>query len=159
MHPKKLSTFTKGKLIPEEAKKYLHQVVAVKMPQGLKKYLEVELFPRIHMTVAKGILLKTAWQWLEKEGFKYISHKKGLYYDGHEQDDVVVDRQDRFLPEMKALKPHLVLYAPDNVTGELPLPSLAPGKQKIVIVAHDEMTAQAHDSKSMSWVWKGEQPL
>lgn len=57
------------------------------------------------------------------------------------------------------LEPRLVSYAPDDVMRELPLPSLAPGERKIDIVAHDEMTAQAHDGKSMSWVWKGEQPL
>jgi hypothetical protein len=30
------------------------------MPQGLKKYLEVELFPWIHLKVRKGISLSTA---------------------------------------------------------------------------------------------------
>ena len=28
-----------------------------------------------------------------------------------------------------------------------------------MLVAHDEMTAQANDGKTMSWVWQGEQPL
>ena len=30
-------------------------------------------------------------------------HKKGTYIDGHEREDVVRDRQDRFLPEMEQL--------------------------------------------------------
>ncbi|KAJ2927777.1 hypothetical protein H1R20_g9323, partial [Candolleomyces eurysporus] len=158
MNPKKLSEFTKGKLLPNEAKKYLHQVVSVEMPQGLKKYLEVELFPRVHMTVAKGVSLRTARRWLKKEGFKYMSHKKGLYYDGHEREDVD-DRQACFLPAMEEMKPRLVAYSPEDVTKEEPLPHLQPEDRKIVIVAHDKMTAQAHDGKSMSWVWKGEQPL
>ena len=29
--------------------------------------------------------------------------KKGVYVDGHEREDVVRDRQDRFLPEMEKL--------------------------------------------------------
>lgn len=158
MNPKKLSDFTKGKLLEDEVKKYLHQVVSTEMPRGLKKYLEVELFPRVHMKVAKGISLRTAQRWLRKEGFRYTAHKKALYYDGHERKDVVDDRQDRFLPSMEALKSRLVQYEQGDVTKEIPL-ELGPGEHKIVIVAHDEMTAQAHDGKAMSWVWKGEQPL
>lgn len=34
-----------------------------------------------------------------------------------------------------------------------------PDRVKLVLVAHDEMTAQAHDGEKMSWVWQGEQPL
>ncbi|KIJ26077.1 hypothetical protein M422DRAFT_272893 [Sphaerobolus stellatus SS14] len=30
---------------------------------------------------------------------------------------------------------------------------------KLVLCAHDEMTAQANDGQKMSWVWQGEQPL
>ncbi|KIL57128.1 hypothetical protein M378DRAFT_1031360 [Amanita muscaria Koide BX008] len=88
MDPQKLSAFTKEKLLPDEAKKYLHRIVEEEMPAGLKKYLEVELFPRIQMKL-----------------------------------------------------------------------SVAPGERKLVLVAHDEMTAQANDGKTMSWVWQGEQPL
>ncbi|KAF8236655.1 hypothetical protein L208DRAFT_1525019 [Tricholoma matsutake] len=91
MDPQKLLDFTKNKLLPDEAKKYLHCIVEKEMPAGLKKYLEIELFPHVQM----------------KE----------------------VDMQ------------------------------LAPGECKLVVVAHDEMTAQANDGKTMSWVWQGEQPL
>ena len=31
--------------------------------------------------------------------------------------------------------------------------------RKLVLVAHNEMTAQANDGVAMSWVWQGEQPL
>jgi len=34
-----------------------------------------------------------------------------------------------------------------------------PDRVKLVLVAHNEMTAQAHDGEKMSWVWQGEQPL
>ena len=57
MDPKKLSAFTKNKLLPDEAKKYLHHVVEKEMPASLKRYLEVELFPRIQMKVGRGISL------------------------------------------------------------------------------------------------------
>jgi hypothetical protein len=60
---------------------------------------------------------------------------------------------------MEQIKHRLVGYLPEDVTKEVPLPHLQPDERKIVIVTRDEMTAQAHDGRSMSWVWKGEQPL
>lgn len=98
MDPQKLAEFTKNTMVPAEAKKYAEQIVNEEMPRGLKKYLEVELFPRIHMKPGKGISLSTARSWLHREGFRYTEHKKALYYDGHERPDVVDYRQNVFLP-------------------------------------------------------------
>jgi hypothetical protein len=58
------------------------------MPQGLKKYIEIELFPHIHMKVGKGISISTAHWWLQQEGFKY-THITAIYYDGHDQPDMI----------------------------------------------------------------------
>ena len=68
MNPAKLVAFTRDELIPTEAKKYAHQIIDKEMPVGLKKYLEVELFLRIHLKIRKGISLSTARQWLHREG-------------------------------------------------------------------------------------------
>jgi len=160
MNPQKLSAFTKNKLLPDEAKKYLHHIVQKEMPAGLKKYMEVELFPRIHLKVGKGVSLRTACRWLHKEGFQYTAYKKGLYYDGHEREDVIAYRQNIFLPKMKEYSSRLVRFDRDdagNLTEAKML--LGPDERKLVLVAHDEMTAQANDGKTMSWVWRGEQPL
>ncbi|KAG1762082.1 hypothetical protein EDD22DRAFT_778846 [Suillus occidentalis] len=59
-NPEKLAEFSKQKMIPEAAKQYLQHVTAVEMPQGLKKYLEVEFFPRIHLKPRGGVSLSTA---------------------------------------------------------------------------------------------------
>jgi len=83
MNPAKLKEFSQGKLIPSAADQYLCHIVHEEMPQGLKKYMEIELFPRIQLKVKKGISLSTAHWWLQSEGFRYIGHKKGLYFDGH----------------------------------------------------------------------------
>lgn len=56
--------FSKDRLIPSEAEKYLHALVDDEMPCGLKKYLELELFSRIHLKVGHGISLATACRWL-----------------------------------------------------------------------------------------------
>ena len=62
--PKKLAQFSQNKLIPDIAKTYLQQITHDEMPQGIKKYLELELFPHIHLKVGKGISLSTAHCWL-----------------------------------------------------------------------------------------------
>ncbi|KAI6037409.1 hypothetical protein PISMIDRAFT_28841 [Pisolithus microcarpus 441] len=59
INPEKLTTLTKNQLIPAEAEKYVHQITANKMPNGLRQYMELELFPQIHLKVSKGISLMT----------------------------------------------------------------------------------------------------
>ena len=83
MNPDKLRQFSKNELIPDAADKYLCHLVREEMPLGLKKYMDVELFHRVHLQVGRGISLSTAHRWLRREGFRFISHKKGLYFDGH----------------------------------------------------------------------------
>ncbi|KAH9068308.1 hypothetical protein EDB83DRAFT_2518668 [Lactarius deliciosus] len=160
MNPRKLSDLTKNKLIPDEAKKYLRNVVETEMPTGLKNYLELELLPRIQMKVLKGVSLRTACRWLHKEGFKYTAHKKGLYFDGHEREDVIEYHQNVFLPLMQEYAKQLVFFEVGNTEkeGKLnPPPNLL--TRKLVLLAHDEMTAQSNDNEKMSWVLDGEQPL
>ncbi|KAI0790095.1 hypothetical protein C8Q75DRAFT_707205, partial [Abortiporus biennis] len=56
MDPKKLANLTMNKLVPEVAKPYLKHLVEEEMPKGLKKYVKLELFPRIHYRAGtKGI--------------------------------------------------------------------------------------------------------
>jgi hypothetical protein len=66
MNPGKLA---QNELIPSAADKYLRQIIRDEMPWGLKKYMEYELFPRIHLKVRRGISLSTARWWMHKEGF------------------------------------------------------------------------------------------
>jgi hypothetical protein len=64
MNPEKLAEFSKENMVNTASEKYLRHVVNNEMPQGLKKYLEVELFPQIHLKVGKGISLHMARHWL-----------------------------------------------------------------------------------------------
>ena len=158
MNPAKLAAFTQNELIPAEAEKYAHQIVDKEMPAGLKKYLEVELFPRIHLKVGKGICLSTARRWLHREGFRYMKYSKGLYYDGHDRPDVLDYRQKHFLPAMQQYRLRMVEYKIGEVETEL-IKQLQPGERRIVLVAHDEATMQANDGDKEGWVLDGEQPL
>jgi hypothetical protein len=104
MNREKLAEFSQNKLVPEVAAKYAHHVTNTEMPQGLKKYLEVELLPRIHLKAGKGVSLCTAHRWLYRDGFKFTEHKKSLYFDGHERHEVVDYRQKVFLPPWQSTK-------------------------------------------------------
>jgi len=158
MDPAKLAEFSQQKMVPEAAKKYLEKIVTDEMLRGLKQYMEVELFPRIHLKVGKGVSLQTACRFLHREGFRYTEHKKSLYYDGHERPDVVDYRQKEFLPAMKKYQERLVEYAVGDVEREVTKPTNFV-ERRLVLVAHDEMTAQAHDGKKKSWVMDGEHTL
>jgi hypothetical protein len=159
VNPEKLAQFTCGKLIHSAASKYLQHVVDEEMPKGLKKYLELELFPRIHMKVTRGVSLSTARHWMRSEGFRYISHKKGLYFDGHDHPDVIEYRQNIFLPFMKACEPRLVQYVVGNVEKELETQPLNYVERRLVLVPHDEMTAQANNDADKTWVCGDEHRL
>jgi len=159
MNPAKLAEFSQKTIIPTAADKYLRHIVEEEMPHGLKRYLEVELFPRIQEKVVKGITIETARQFLHREGFRYVEHKKGLYYDGHERPDVVEYRQKVFIPQMDAYRKRLVEYSPDNLEEEVTKPPDNYVEPRLVLVPQDEMTAQANDGLKKSWVPEGEQPL
>jgi hypothetical protein len=158
MDPKKLQKFTNNTLLPDEAAKYGREITEQEMPRGLKKYLELELFPRIHMKVGKGISLSTARRWLQEEGFEYTVHKKAIFYDGHDRPDVLEYRQEKFLPAMKEYRKRLVEYKMGDAEVEIDK-QLPDGVRKLVLLAHDESTNTANDGPKASWVLEGEQPI
>jgi hypothetical protein len=49
MDPKKLSKFSQDKLVPKAAEQYSQHITHNEMPHGLKRYMEYELFPQIHL--------------------------------------------------------------------------------------------------------------
>lgn len=112
MDPAKLAAFSKGNLVPAVTNKYLQHIIDEEMPWGLKKYMEIELFPHLHLKPGKGISLSTAHCWLHSKGFQYIGHKKGLYFDGHDQPDVIDYRQNEFLPAMAKYSEWMVHVTP-----------------------------------------------
>lgn len=159
MNPEKLRQFTMNELIPSAADAYLRHIVNEEMPRGLKQYMEIVLFPRIGLKVARGVSLSTARRWMRKEGFQYISHKKGLYFDGHDRPDVVDYRQETFLPAMAAHAERLVKYVVGSVENEALREPNNYVECRLVLCAHDEMTAQANDSRAKSWVLEDQHVL
>ncbi|KAI6018543.1 hypothetical protein PISMIDRAFT_96853, partial [Pisolithus microcarpus 441] len=91
---------------------------------------------------------------LQHEGFKYSTHKKGVYFDGHDHPDVVNYCQNVFLPKMKEYSCQLVKYSVEDPDNEHL--STKPGnfvEWQLVLCAHDEMTVQSHDATSQYLVF------
>lgn len=103
--------------------------------------------------------LSTAQCWLHCEGFQYIRHKKGLYFDGHDWTDVISYWQDEFLPMMKLYQSRFVHYVVGDVSRELHSDPPNFVETRKVLLAHDEMTAQANDARGKSWVFEDQHTL
>ena len=157
--PAKLIDFTTQKMVPTVAKEYGTDLMKNDIPKGLKQYLELKLFPRIHMKVVRGISLRTAWRWLHREGFRFTEHQKALYFDGHERPDVVEYRQGVFIPQMKLHRQRIVEYVVGDVGKEKEKPIENYIERRLILVSHDESTTQANDGKKKSWVHENEHAL
>jgi hypothetical protein len=158
MDPTKLKEFSKNNLVSSAVSKYLCHILNMEMLASLKKYLNVELFPCLHLKPGCSISTSTTIQWLHCEGFHYTKHKKSLYYDGHDCPDVVQYRQTQFLPKMAEYRRRLVEYMVENIDMEV-VKVLNDNKHKLVLGAHNKMTVQANDGKEKSWVLDGKHAL
>ena len=136
---------SKNELIPSAADKYLCQIICDEMPRGLKKYMEYELFPQIQLKVRRGISFSTAHWWMHKESPQYISYAKGLYYDGHNQPDVVEYWQKHFLPTMEKHEEQLIKYVVGDVDKEVDIKPQNYVECHLILAPHDETTSQAND--------------
>lgn len=56
---------------------------------------------------------KTARRWFHKMGFTYHQYSKGVYFDGHERADVVVDRKE-YLAVLAALDSQTLSSVPQS---------------------------------------------
>ena len=157
MDPLKLAEYTQDKLIHAEAEKYVQKVTCQEMPESLKNYVDLELLPCIHLKIRRGISLSTARRWMRKEGFTFTSHKKGLYFDGHDHPDVVEYRQNIFIKAIDGVKKRLIRFSYQNIDSVMPQSNFV--EWKLVLCAHDEMTAQANDSRAKYWVFKDQHAL
>ena len=107
------------------------------------------------------IRARTARRWLNQLGLVYGRYRKGVDVDGHEREDVVLYRNEVFLPHWKSLQRRMVIFQEDEsgtVTWSAP-PTLLPSEKPLVLVTHDESTFNANDGKRQGWMKKGEQPL
>ena len=79
--------------------------------------------------------------WLHDLGFSYQQFTKGVYFDGHEREDVVKDRES-YLKELESMEKRSWVY-----NSPCPDPSLRP----VIRVYHDESTYYANADQPFFW--------
>ena len=83
----------------------------------------------------------TASLWLHDMGFSYKQFSKGVYFDGHERDDVVRARE-LYLEK-------LMSYSHRMWTSHSPAPN--PSYSPVIRIFHDESTFYANADQSFHW--------
>ena len=85
---------------------------------------------------------ETARRWLHTLGFKQVNHHKGVYFDGHERDDVVEYRA-KFVETLGNLD--------RRFDFDEHVPNLREGEKPLVLIHHDESTFYANADQSYYW--------
>ena len=105
-----------------------------------------------------GIRSRTARKWFNRLGYKWKEVQKGVFFDGHEREDVV-DYRELFLDNMKALLPYLVEFKEDGfILPKEYSKDCAMGKsdqKPIILITHDKNTFLANDDCHKVWTMKG----
>ena len=73
--------------------------------QSFSVWVNEDLLPSSHLPphFPRRVSFHTSMRWLHHLGFKPVSHRKGVYIDGHERDDVVL-HHGKYLREMAAFR-------------------------------------------------------
>src|SRR5436190_23942951 len=123
-------------------------------PKNFQQFINLKFLSKIEWK--KSITLKTARIWLKKLGLVPQSKKKGIYFDGHERDDVLKYRE-KFLKEMKELEQFMPTFIGNEMTQLNPE---IPSNQKLhIFITHDECLFYANDDRPIVWAPIGEPPL
>ena len=88
------------------------------------------------------VSVNTARRWLHHLGFHQCDYQKGVYFDGHERDDVVTYRQE-FLDRLASLDK-------TTITPTRPMPVVAEGERRYLRIAH-ESTFYANADQTLFW--------
>ncbi|KAF7332403.1 DDE family endonuclease [Mycena kentingensis (nom. inval.)] len=132
-------------------------------PEKLRRYINEFVFPELE--IEDTICLTTATTWLRKLGYQVRRYAKGIYYDGHEREDVVKARNE-FIDFMeKSVLPFAYQYETvvNEETGEKSLQEIAPtipdGGKILYPIYHDETSVHANDQAHFIWETEDEHEL
>ena len=105
--------------------------------------------------IDKSISLATAKCWMTKLGYRWVKKHRGLYFDGHEREDVVDYCQNHFLPTWNSLLPRMQKW---NKNGNQEPLNLATGVKTVVPWFNDESIFYGNDRRQSGWVHKDASP-
>jgi hypothetical protein len=105
--------------------------------------------------LTKDISLATAKRWMKKLGYRWVKKHRGLYFDGHERDDVVNYRQQHFLPAWFSLWDRMQKWGKN---GNEEMLNLAPREERAVPWFNDESIFYGNDRRQSGWVHEKSSP-
>ena len=82
----KLAAFIQDELIHTEAERYVHQIIKRRHQQDWKNIWRLSYFHAFTSRLGRGSVSAQL-----DNGFQYMKYSKGLYYDGHDQPDHILD--------------------------------------------------------------------
>lgn len=123
-------------------------------------WVNEELLP--NATIIPGcphqIKNRTAVKWLHDLGFRPQSHKKGIYIDGHERNDVI-EYRSLYLRKLEILeKTHLPPPSCPGGNTQFTVGNSEATKH-LVLIYHDECIFHANEGQTVLWAEDGKVPI
>jgi hypothetical protein len=119
-------------------------------PVKFAQALDDTILPNLGITPLTPLVPRTAQRWLIRLGWQHSTVRKGVYKDGHDREDVVKYRDEKFLPEMKKLETRMATSG-DDPTAPLIPPTLQEGEKRLYTYFHDECCMHANDAVGSVW--------
>ncbi|KAF7350762.1 hypothetical protein MSAN_01637300 [Mycena sanguinolenta] len=127
--------------------------------QGLGKYVAAQDIVdymgtdemKARLKLKNGISLRTAQRWMQRMEYRWTKEPKGMYSDGHEREDVVDYRQNRFLPRWAELSKYTRKYTEDG--DEIGSPEAAAAKA----VPKQKKKSKQRAMEEIDEVWDNEE--
>ena len=120
--------------------------------QSFCDWINSDLLVSSHLPLffPREISLRTATRWLHHLGFKPVSHKKGVYIDGHEREDVIRHRESllKILEDLRSSHWPLPCCSDDPPRVRLE----ADEEKELVIIFHDESIFNTNEGQT--WMWR-----
>lgn len=99
----------------------------------------------------------TARAWMKLLGFKKQHHKKGVYYDGHDREDVQDFLHKEFIPALDEIERRRRHYFGDDME-EVIMPE-DKSQPEVILAYHDECVFFANNVESSTYARDGDQEL
>ena len=86
---------------------------------------------------------ETSSLYLKRLGFNQVDHQKGVFFDGHERDDVIL-YQCELMDKLEELDKK-------TISPHLPRPVLAENEKAMIRVVHNESTFYSNANQTQLW--------
>jgi hypothetical protein len=120
-------------------------------------WVRTKLHTELNLREPINISERTAQRWLHYLGFSPTVYQQGLYFDGHERDDVI-EYRSRFLDEMLEYQRRMFTYTGDDMEIAI-RPDLRDGERPLILVTHDESCFSSNDGSKTIWMEENRRPL